>query len=175
MDSLSSAPTKAAHGALSWLAHSIRRRTSALTIVLCIFMPLGTMPASVVENRGVEHPGIVHQDDNCSSCHADKIRGKSVHSAMELPCTICHLAQTRGDMTILTLPMPKAKICSACHEEGMLLRQHSRVGKELCLDCHDAHSSNRRMLLREPPNARRNSMRERSNTQNLTRTTADQP
>ena len=94
---------------------------------------------------------------------------------MALSCTVCHLAQTQGDMTILTLPMPKAKICSACHEEGMFLQQHSRVAKGLCLDCHDAHSSNRRMLLRAPTNARRNSMRGLSRTQNLTRTTADQP
>jgi len=94
---------------------------------------------------------------------------------MALSCTVCHLAQTQGDMTILTLPMPKAKICSACHEEGLLLRQHSRVAKGLCLDCHDAHSSNRRMLLRVPTNARRNSMRGPSRTQNLTRMTADQP
>jgi predicted CXXCH cytochrome family protein len=175
MDSLLSTPTEAAHGALSWLARAIERRTSALTIFLCVLLLLGTMRASVVENRGVEHPGVVHQDDNCSSCHPDKTLGKSVHSAMALSCTVCHLAQTQGDMTILTLPMPKAKICSACHEEGMFLRQHSRVSKGLCLDCHDAHSSNRRMLLRASTNARRNSMRGLSRTQNLTRTTADRP
>jgi len=175
MDSLLSTRTEAAHDALSWLARAIKRRTSALTIFLCVPLLLGTMRASVVENRGVEHPGVVHQDDNCSSCHPDKTRGKSVHSAMALSCTVCHLAQTQGDMTILTLPMPKAKICSSCHEEGVLLRQHSRAAKGLCLDCHDAHSSNRRMLLRVPTNARRNSMRGPSRTQNLTRMTADQP
>ena len=143
------APTEAVHTALFWLARSTRRRTSAL-VFLCMVMALGTMRGSVVDNRGVEHPGVVHQDDNCSSCHANKVRGRSVHSAMELPCTICHLARTQGDMTTLTLPMPKAKICSACHEEDMLLRKHSRTAKRQCLDCHDAHSSNQRMLLREP-------------------------
>jgi hypothetical protein len=33
----------------------------------------------------IEHPGILHKDDNCSSCRADKAKGKSVHSAMEIP------------------------------------------------------------------------------------------
>ena len=175
MDSRLPTPAESAHDALSWRARAIKRRASAFSILLCVPLLLGTMRASVVENRAVEHPGVVHQDDDCSSCHPDKTRGKSVHSANALSCTVCHLAQTQGDMTILTLPMPKAKICSACHEEGMLLRKHSRAGNRLCLDCHDAHSSSRRMLLRAPTNPRRNSMQGPSRTQNLTRTIADQP
>ncbi|HEY4959985.1 MAG TPA: hypothetical protein VFC15_00405 [Candidatus Limnocylindrales bacterium] len=106
----------------------------------------------------IEHPGILHKEDNCSSCHVDKTRGKSVHSAMEVPCTVCHLAETQGDMTTLRLSLPKAEICFSCHEKTMLLRQHIEGGKKLCVDCHDAHSSNRRMLLLDPLNAnRRNS------------------
>jgi predicted CXXCH cytochrome family protein len=121
-----------------------------LIVSVFLLLMLATMPASGAGNRGVEHPGSVHADDNCSSCHADKSRGKSVHSAIELSCTVCHLAQTNGDMTTLTLLMPKPKVCFACHEETSSVRQHRPVTKRLCLDCHDAHSSNRRMLLREP-------------------------
>lgn len=102
-----------------------------------------------------EHPGILHKDDNCSSCHPDKTRGKSVHSAMALSCTICHLADTQGDMTRLSLTMPKDQICFACHEKSMELQQHSPVVKGPCVDCHDAHSSKRRVLLREQADARR--------------------
>jgi|SRR5579862_231553 len=121
-----------------------------ISISLSLLLALATLPASAAENHGVEHPGSVHADDNCSSCHADKSRGKSVHSAIELSCTVCHLAKTDGDMTTLTLLMPKTKVCFACHEESWSVRQHRPVTTRPCLDCHDAHSSNRRMLLREP-------------------------
>ena len=97
----------------------------------------------------IEHPGIIPKDASCSSCHANKTRGKSVHSAMALSCTVCHLTQTEGDMTTMILAMPKETICFACHEKSAALRQHSKAVKEQCLDCHDTHSSSRRSLLRE--------------------------
>jgi len=95
----------------------------------------------------VEHPGVLHDNDDCSSCHVSKTMGKSVHSAMASPCTICHVAQTRGDMTTLNLIMPKEQICFACHEKSAELRQHSPVVQGRCVECHDSHSSERRMLL----------------------------
>ena len=107
----------------------------------------------------VEHPGVVDQD--CAACHASKLTGNSVHSAMSSPCAVCHLTTTQGDMTLVSLSMPKAKICSACHEQATALRQHLPAVKGACLVCHDAHSSDRRMLLlREfseevPPRKRR--------------------
>lgn len=105
----------------------------------------------------VEHPGSLHQSDNCSSCHASKTMGKSVHSAMTISCTVCHVAQTQGDMTNLSLLMPKERICSACHDVSSELRKHSTKVKGFCLDCHDAHSSEQRLLLRaeaDPGSAR---------------------
>jgi predicted CXXCH cytochrome family protein len=105
--------------------------------------------AAAVPASAVEHPGVLPKDANCSSCHANKTSGKSVHSAMVTSCTVCHLTNTQGDMTTVNLAMPKAQICFACHEKSVELRQHSpAVKKGLCLDCHDAHSSDRRMLLR---------------------------
>jgi predicted CXXCH cytochrome family protein len=97
----------------------------------------------------IEHPGIIPRDASCSSCHPNKTRGKSVHSVMLLSCTVCHLAQTEGDMTRLSLAWPKDKICSACHEESAELQRHSPVVKGQCVDCHDTHSSSRRFLVRE--------------------------
>jgi predicted CXXCH cytochrome family protein len=108
------------------------------------------MPASAVE-----HPGILHKDDNCSSCHAAKTKGKSVHSAMATSCTVCHLAETQGDMTTMSLAMPKEQICFACHQKSTALQQHSPVVKKQCVDCHDAHSSGRRLLLTEQADVHR--------------------
>ena len=137
-----------------FLTRAMRGMARPLTISLAICALLATMQASAVDNRAVEHPGVVHKDDNCSSCHVSKTSGKSVHSAMALSCTICHLAETQGDMTTLTLSMPKTKICSACHQEGVLIRKCAPTAKQLCLDCHDAHSSNQRMLLLQPASGR---------------------
>jgi predicted CXXCH cytochrome family protein len=135
---------------LSSAASALKRERNAAAIMLCLQLTMVTALASGIDNRAVEHPGSVHADDDCSSCHKDKARGKSVHSAMALSCTVCHLARTQGDMTTLTLLMPKSKICYACHEETSSVREHRPVVKGLCLDCHDAHNSNRRTLLREP-------------------------
>src|SRR5581483_1658497 len=95
----------------------------------------------------VEHPGSLPKEAECSSCHVKKITGKSVHSAMETSCTVCHVTMTQGDMTTMTLLMPKDKICYACHAESAALRQHVPQTQQKCLECHDAHSSNTRMLL----------------------------
>jgi len=105
--------------------------------------------AATMQASTIEHPGIIPKDASCSSCHAGKTSGKSVHSAMALSCTVCHLVKTEEDMTTMDLAMPKEKICFACHEKSAELQQHSPVVKGQCLDCHDTHSSGRRSLLRE--------------------------
>lgn len=112
-----------------------------ITFLLAIFF-------LAVSAWGVEHPGVIPSGAECSSCHAKKISGKSVHSAMATPCTVCHLAKTQGDMTTLNLAMPKEQICFACHEKSAALQHHVPAAKGTCLDCHDAHSSDQRMLLR---------------------------
>ncbi len=96
-----------------------------------------------------EHPGILDRQDTCSTCHADKFKGKFVHSAMTLPCTVCHVAQTKGDMTTIELLMPKEKICFACHAKSSESEDHNPPVKGACVSCHDSHASNRRMLLRQ--------------------------
>ena len=96
----------------------------------------------------VEHPGVLPANSDCSSCHAAKLIGKSVHSVMVTTCTVCHVTMTQGDMTLVSLSMPKEKICSACHEQSGALRQHVPGTKGTCVDCHDAHSSDYKMLLR---------------------------
>lgn len=150
-----------------------RLRYTKVAAALCFSLLLLPLAAQV---RTIEHPGILHKEDNCSACHADKTRGKSVHSAMEIACTICHQAQTQGDMTNLRLSLPKEEICFSCHEKSMMLRQHPDAVRKLCVDCHDAHSSRRRMLLREPLNiSRGNSVMLPASAKGTASETAKQP
>ena len=109
----------------------------ASVFVLSVAMRAGT----------VEHPGVLPKEAECSSCHAAKVSGKSVHSVMAASCTVCHVTMNQGDMTLMSLSMPKEKICSACHDEATALRQHVPSVKGACVKCHDAHSSERKMLL----------------------------
>jgi predicted CXXCH cytochrome family protein len=110
---------------------------------------LASLLLMVGSANAIEHPGVVSKDAECSSCHASKLTGKSVHSAMSTTCSVCHVTAMQGDMLSVSLSMPKEKICSACHDEAAALRQHPSSVKGSCLECHDAHSSNRKMLLRE--------------------------
>lgn len=98
--------------------------------------------------NAVEHPGVVPKDANCTSCHAKKLTGKSVHSVMVTTCSVCHVTMTQGDLTTVRLSMPREKICSACHDEAAAMRQHVPSAKGYCIDCHDAHSSEYKALLR---------------------------
>lgn len=117
----------------------LRRHAGALALMLW----LGTSASAI------EHPGVVPKDAECASCHVSKLTGKSVHSAMATTCGVCHVTATQGDMMTVSLSMPKEKICSACHDESAALRQHVPSAKGTCVECHDAHSSDRKMLLRE--------------------------
>ena len=62
-------------------------------------------------------------------------------------------------MTTVVLSMPKEKICFACHQDSLALWQHVPGPKGTCTDCHDAHSSERRMLLLQEVNERKLSPR----------------
>ena len=134
-------------------AGTMKNSRCALIVVVLLALA-AAMHASVVE-----HPGVLHRDDACSSCHADKSKGKSVHSAMAIPCTVCHVAQTQGDMTTMNLLMPKEQICFACHVKSSEPEEHSPPVKGVCVSCHDSHSSNRRMLLREQADIRQRASR----------------
>jgi predicted CXXCH cytochrome family protein len=115
--------------------------------------------AAAMQASAIEHPTTLPKDADCSSCHGDKNSGKSVHSAMAISCTVCHLVKTQDDLTTVNLAMPKEQICFACHEKSTELQLHSPVVRRQCLDCHDAHSSGRRLLLREQADAHHRQLR----------------
>src|ERR1700747_97707 len=116
---------------------------SRTCILAASLLFVGATPAVAVE-----HPGVVPKNAECTSCHAAKVRGKSVHAVMATWCDVCHVTQTQGDMTMVSLSMSKQKICFACHQESTALREHVLTVKGQCIDCHDAHSSDQKMLLR---------------------------
>jgi predicted CXXCH cytochrome family protein len=79
-------------------------------------------------------------------------KGVSVHSQGELSCAICHSARPEGDKVEMELTVPEAQLCFACHERAAMQQHVAPTAKKGCLDCHDAHRSDRAMLLRRDVN-----------------------
>jgi predicted CXXCH cytochrome family protein len=89
----------------------------------------------------------------CLECHADKSKGKAVHSAMAMGCMSCHEVRVNKEITRVKLitTTPYA-LCLTCHADknaadikGLI---HSPAVRD-CVKCHDPHASdNKNQLLK---------------------------
>lgn len=93
-----------------------------------------------------------------AQCHADKLRGATVHAAAEA-CDSCHtpLAEQaaphpqEGKKTFRLTAEPPA-LCADCHDAlGTKPAVHSPVQEGMCTTCHEPHSSAQPKLLTAPP------------------------
>lgn len=120
--------------------------------MLGLFVGLAVPPLAAVK-----HPVMLDANTDaskCIECHADKTKGKFVHSAMAKGCLACHEVKTNKDAThvVLLRPAP-ASLCFTCHN-GM--NPSSLSGKihppnvRDCLKCHDPHASENEKLLLKP-------------------------
>src|SRR5208282_115769 len=90
----------------------------------------------------------------CAECHADKTKGKAVHSAIAMGCTSCHEVRTNRDVThvrlITTTPV---KLCLQCHSDKDAAQikghVHSPAVRD-CVKCHDPHTSDNKNQLLKP-------------------------
>jgi predicted CXXCH cytochrome family protein len=89
----------------------------------------------------------------CLECHADKSKGKSVHSAIAMGCTSCHEIRVNKDVTRVKLTTTTTTgLCLTCHADknaadikGMV---HSPAVRD-CVKCHDPHATdNKNQLLK---------------------------
>ncbi len=91
----------------------------------------------------------------CLDCHADKTKGKAVHSAMAMGCTSCHEIRNNRDITRvkLTTTTPSG-LCLTCHGDKKAADINGKVHPPAvrdCLKCHDPHASdNKNQLLKAP-------------------------
>jgi predicted CXXCH cytochrome family protein len=89
----------------------------------------------------------------CIECHADKAKGKVVHSAIASGCLSCHEVRVNRDVTRvkLTTATP-VSLCLGCHADKKASdiqgKVHGPAARE-CLRCHDPHTSeNKNQLLK---------------------------
>lgn len=89
----------------------------------------------------------------CLECHADKAKGKNVHTAVATGCTSCHEVRVNKDVTrVKLITATPASLCFTCHADknpaDIKGRVHPPAVRD-CLKCHDPHESdNKNQLLK---------------------------
>ncbi len=89
----------------------------------------------------------------CIECHAEKGKGKAVHSAMAMGCLSCHEVRVTKDVTrVKLITAVPYKLCLTCHDNKDATKIQGHVHPPAvrdCLSCHDPHSSaNKNQLLK---------------------------
>jgi len=89
----------------------------------------------------------------CLECHADKTKGKAVHSAMKMGCLSCHEVRVNKEAThVKLITATPADLCFTCHSDknpsSIKGHVHPPAVRD-CLKCHDPHTSaNKDQLLK---------------------------
>jgi predicted CXXCH cytochrome family protein len=105
---------------------------------------------------GGQHP--VPLDKNvdsakCLECHADKSKGKAVHSAIAMGCTTCHEVRVNKDITRIKLTTTVSSLCFTCHAdknpEQIKGTVHPPAVRD-CVKCHDPHTAENKNQLLKP-------------------------
>ncbi len=126
----------------------IRRNTGLLwSVVLIAAAPAiaATHPVPLDKNTDAA---------KCIECHADKTKGKSVHSAMAMGCLSCHELRVSKEVTRIKLTTATpVKLCIQCHGDKDASTAKGAVhppGVRDCLKCHDPHESDNKNQLLKP-------------------------
>lgn len=105
----------------------------------------------------VQHPVTLDKNTDpakCLECHADKAKGKAVHSAIAMGCMSCHEIRTNRDIThIKLITATPYKLCLTCHSDKDASQIKGQVHPPAvrdCLKCHDPHSSDNNDQLLKP-------------------------
>jgi predicted CXXCH cytochrome family protein len=117
----------------------------AMTVCLCApRLFAGQHPVPLEKNGDVA---------KCLECHADKSKGKNVHSAIAMGCTACHEVRVNKDVTRVKLTTATvSSLCFGCHADknpsSIKGTVHPPAVRD-CAKCHDPHvSDNKYQLLK---------------------------
>ena len=90
----------------------------------------------------------------CLECHADKNKGKSVHSAMAMGCMSCHEIRVNKDITrVKLITATPYSLCLTCHADKKAADIKGTVHPPAvrgCLACHSPHASDNKNQLLKP-------------------------
>jgi predicted CXXCH cytochrome family protein len=113
--------------------------------------------ALVLPVRADIHPVPLDKNSDsakCLECHAEKAKGKAVHTAISTGCTSCHEVRVNRDVTrVKLITATPYSLCLTCHADKNAAEIKGTVHKPAvhdCLKCHDPHSSENKFQLRKP-------------------------
>lgn len=90
----------------------------------------------------------------CLECHADKAKGKNIHTAVSAGCTSCHEVRVNRDVTrVKLITASPYSLCLTCHADKNATEIKGTVHPPAvrdCLKCHDPHSSDNKNQLLKP-------------------------
>lgn len=112
----------------------------ALTAIAALVLPGVGRGGQAVAQEPAETIDI-SQGCMTNGCHADMLKPRKVHSAVELEmCDVCHVA--KGDKHEFEPPAPAPDLCFECHDPFPTDQvTHAIVELGECLACHDPHGS----------------------------------
>jgi predicted CXXCH cytochrome family protein len=129
-------------------------RGSWSSIVVGLLIALGML---VVPLRADIHPVPLEKNTDtakCLECHAEKAKGKSVHTAISTGCTSCHEIRVNKDVTrVKLITTTSYGLCLTCHGDKNAADIKGVVHKPAvrdCLKCHDPHASDNKFQLLKP-------------------------
>ncbi len=119
---------------------------------------LALVIASGTALRAAEHPVPLDKNTDaakCLECHAEKAKGKNVHTAVSMGCLSCHEVRVSKDVTrVKLITATPAALCFTCHADKNPAEIKGVVHKPAmrdCLKCHDPHTSDNPNQLLKPP------------------------
>jgi predicted CXXCH cytochrome family protein len=112
---------------------------------------------AVIPAAAVQHPVPLDPKTDsatCITCHEDKTKGKSVHSAIAMGCLSCHEVRANKESThVKLITATPYKLCLTCHTDKDASHIQGRVHPPAvrdCLKCHDPHTSDYKNQLLKP-------------------------
>jgi predicted CXXCH cytochrome family protein len=131
------------------------RKPASHTRILRQFLAFAVL-ISIAPAFADVHPTLDKNTDSakCLECHAEKAKGKAVHSAIATGCLSCHEVRTNRDVThIKLIAATPAKLCIQCHADKDASQMQGLVHPPAvrdCLKCHDPHTSDNKNQLLKP-------------------------
>ena len=128
------------------------RQTCAFAMLQIFFVLFITLLPAIAAT----HPVPLDKNTDaakCLECHADKSKGKAVHSAMATGCLSCHEIRVNKDVTrVKLITSTPSALCLTCHADKNPAQIKGKVHSPAlrdCLKCHDPHTSpNKNQLLK---------------------------
>jgi len=126
---------------------AMRLATAARDLAMLLGSAVVLLSVGVAPAKADIHPVPLEKNTDsakCLECHAEKAKGKAVHTAISMGCTTCHEIRVNKDVTRvkLTTTTPQG-LCFTCHADKNAAEIKGLVHKPAvrdCLKCHDPHS-----------------------------------